>query len=301
MDMDSVDIEIRALRSLDEMRAVVELQKTYWGDDLESVVPAHMLFTLANHGGHVLAAYDGDKLVGALIGLLGTDSQDTRRPAMANLQLVSKRMIVLPEYRSHGIGYRLKMMQRDIALQMGVRLVTWTFDPLLAANARLNIRKLGAVSQQYFDNYYGSADAGGLTRRGWSDRLLVEWWVTSRRVEERIYGKRGDLTLQHYLEADTPILNPTIVTADGLPVPPDTVQLVSGSLALIEIPVDLAAVEANAMLVDTWRRSIRTVFRQMFSEGFIVTDFLSEMHQGRERAFYLLSYNGPQFEMVSMN
>ena len=41
------------------MHAVVELQKTFWGNDVESVIPAHMLFSLANYGGHVLVAYDG--------------------------------------------------------------------------------------------------------------------------------------------------------------------------------------------------------------------------------------------------
>ncbi|MDZ4764648.1 MAG: GNAT family N-acetyltransferase [Chloroflexota bacterium] len=299
--MDELDIEIKHLRALDDLRAVVELQKTYWGDDTESVVPAHMLFTLAHYGGHVLGAYVGDTLVGALIGLLGTDSQDTRRPAMANLQIVSKRMIVLPEYRGQGIGYRLKMTQRDIASQMGVRLVTWTFDPLLAANARLNIRKLGGIAHRYLENYYGTSGEGGLARLGSSDRLLVEWWVTSRRVDERIFGKRVELSLRHYLEANTTILNPTTVTADGIAVPPDITTTVGGSLALLEIPVDFIALEGNTRLAETWRRSTRAIFRQMFAEGFIVTDFLRESHEGRERAFYLMSYNGPQFEMVSMN
>jgi predicted GNAT superfamily acetyltransferase len=296
-----MNIDVKRLRALDELRAVVELQKVYWGDDPESVVPTHMLFTLAHYGGHVLGAFHGDTLVGALIGLLGTDTQDTTRPAMANLQIVSKRMIVLPSYRSSGIGYALKMAQRDIAVQMGVRLVTWTFDPLLAANARLNIRKLGGVAGRFMQDYYGTDGEGGLARGGVSDRLMVEWWVTSRRVDERIFGKRTELSLRHYLEANTPILNPTNVTDDGVPIPPDVTTSVDGSLALFEIPVDFASIEGNARLAEMWRRSSRTIFRQMFAEGFIVTDFIREVHEGRDRAFYLMSYNGPQFEMVSMN
>src|SRR3954462_12563274 len=113
-------IEIRPLRALEDMRPVVEMQKLYWGDDLESVIPAHMLFSLANHGGHVLAAFDGDKPVGVLVGFLSTHQADPPRPAMANLQIFSKRMVVLPEYRSQGIGYRLKLAQRDIALKEGI-------------------------------------------------------------------------------------------------------------------------------------------------------------------------------------
>ncbi len=67
---------IRILQKLEEMHEAVELQKTYWGMDLESVVPAHMLFSLATSGGHVLAAFDGDKMVAVLIGFLGTDVQE---------------------------------------------------------------------------------------------------------------------------------------------------------------------------------------------------------------------------------
>ncbi len=131
--------------------------------------------------------------------------QEPRRPAMANLQFVSKRMVVLPEYRGQGIGYRLKLAQRELAIAEGVRLVVWTFDPLLSLNAHLNIRKLGALCSAYSENYYGTSEEGGLTTFGMSDRLMVEWWVTNRRVEERIFGSRSDLTLSHYLEAETAI------------------------------------------------------------------------------------------------
>jgi predicted GNAT superfamily acetyltransferase len=182
---------IRLLHNLSEMHESVELQKTYWGSDLESVVPAHMLFSLATSGGHVLAAFDGDKMVAVLIGFLGTDVQEASRPAMANLRIVSKRMIVLPEYRGQGVGFKLKKRQREFAMRQGIRLVTWTFDPLLATNAHLNIRKLGAISTSYLEDYYGTSNEGGLSRVGSSDRLLVEWWVTNRRLEERISGSRG--------------------------------------------------------------------------------------------------------------
>jgi predicted GNAT superfamily acetyltransferase len=296
------DIEIRPLRALSDMRAMVELQRAYWGDETESVIPAHMLFSLANHGGHVLAAFEGDTPAGVLIGYLGTHMEDTRRPAMANLQIVSKRMVVLPEYRGQHIGYRLKLAQRDMALTQGVRLVVWTFDPLLAVNAHLNIRKLGAICPQYHEDYYGTDQDGGLTTLGSSDRLQVEWWVTGRRVEERLFGRRGDLTLSQYREADTTILNPTTMTADGLLLPAEQTTMPSTSLALLEIPLDYGAmVEKNPKLARTWRMHTRLLFKQVFAQGFIVTDFIREQFEGRDRTFYLLSYNGPQFETFRMN
>ena len=295
-------IEIRPLRSLDEMRPVVDMQKLYWGDDLESVIPAHMLFSIANHGGHVLTAFDGDRPVGVLVGFLSTNMEEPKRPAMANLQIFSKRMMVLPEYRSQGIGYRLKLAQRENAVTQGIRLVVWTFDPVLALNAHLNIRKLGGISQTYHENYYGTSGEGGLAKLGSSDRLLVEWWVTNRRVEERISGSRKDLTLSHYLDANTSILNPSALSHDGILLPAEKTTLPSGTFALLEIPTRYPILEANnPQLAQAWRMHTRKMFTQMFARGFIVTDFLTEEYESRERSFYLLSYNGPQIDSFSRN
>ncbi|MDX2160122.1 MAG: GNAT family N-acetyltransferase [bacterium] len=296
-------ITIRPLRAFDDMHAVVDLQRTYWGTNLESVIPAHMLFSLANYGGHVLTAFDGAKPIGVLVGFLGTSMDAPERPAMANLQIVSKRMVVLPEYRGHGIGYRLKLAQRDLALRQGIRLVVWTFDPLLALNAHLNIRKLGAVCPEYLVDPYGTRAEGGLAALGSSDRLQVEWWVTNRRVEERIGGNRAALTLAQYLQANTAILNPPDVTADGAVVPTAVIRQPQTALALIEIPVNYAPlITGNPDLAVAWRKHTRTVFLNALAQGFVVTDFLRENHEGRERAFYLLSYtNGRQSDSFSVN
>lgn len=296
-------LEIKPLYALSEMKAAVELQKVYWGDDVESVIPAHMLYSLANNGGHVLAAFDGERMVGVLVGFLGTNMEEQDRPAMANLQIVSKRMVILPGYRGHGIGYKLKLAQRDIAIRQGVRLVVWTFDPLLATNAHLNIRKLGGISYRYLEDYYGTSGDGGLAKLGSSDRLQVEWWVTNRRVEERINGKRGDLSLKHYLDAETMIINPSSVSHDGLPLPAETFVRPGGSLALVEIPPHFEIIQQqNPALAQAWRAHSREVFMAVLRAGFVITDFLHETFEGRERAFYLLSQtNVQQFEQVDFS
>jgi len=284
------DIQIRRLRDMDEMRRATEVQKIYWGDDPESVVPAHMLYSLVEHGGHVLAALEGERIVGVLIGFLGTNIEESHRPAMANLLIASKRMVVLPEYRSRGIGYRLKLAQRELALQQGVRLVTWTFDPLLAANAYLNIRKLGAICQTYRQDYYG-ADSLYATA-GSSDRLIAEWWVTARRVKERINGSRGDLTLTQYLEGNATLVNATRVKGDGLPTPAEQTVGATSALVLLEIPVDfMTIVKQDEALARAWRAHSREPLRGMLDAGYIATDFVREEYEGRNRAFYLLSYN----------
>ena len=293
-----MSVTIQPLYSLDDMYAAVELQKVYWGDELESVVPAHMLFSLANNGGHVLVARDGDRLVGLLVGFLGTDMREADRPAMANLRIASKRMVVLPEYRNQGLAYRLKLAQRDLAMQQGVRLIVWTFDPLLAANAHLNIRKLGAVVEEFIENYYGtSAHAGGITSLGTSDRLVVDWWVTHRRVEERISGRRRGLRLAQYLDAGTGIINPSKPGADDFARPASSLEIPKSAMVLLEIPVNYQAVmEADETLARAWRMHTRELFHLLIGRGYVVTDFVRDVYEGRDRVFYLLSPGSRGFD-----
>ncbi len=284
------DIRIQRLLRAHQLDEVVELQKTYWGHDAGNLVPRHMLYSLALHGGHVLGAYIHGRLVGFVMGFIGTDiDMDDRaaRPAMANLLIMSKRMVVLQGYRGRSIGYRLKLAQRDIALKQAIRLITWTFDPLLAANAHLNIRKLGAVAQRYAANYFGLAEGDKLR----SDRLVVEWWVTQRRAETRARGAGSHLHLKHYLDARAPIVNRAIDAGEWLK--PRAMTAVPGStFALVEIPGDFVRLEASERaLADDWRGHIREVFTQIFAAGYIITDFVSGVFEGRRRSFYLLSHH----------
>ncbi len=282
-------IQIRPIYALADMYAAVALQRAYWGDDLEAVVPAHMLFSLANNGGHVLAALDGDQMIGVLIGFLGTDN-DYDRPAAANLLMVSKRMVVLPEYRNQGLAYQLKLAQRDVALEQNIRLVTWTFDPLLAPNAHLNIRKLGAICPKFRENYYGTAAVGGITTLGTSDRLFVEWWVSDRRAKARVGEKPNTLGLQQYLDANVPLLNPTVSSTAGTPWPTENVIRATTSMVLLEIPRDFPAIiQHDQTLARAWQRHIREALQSLLDSGYIVTDFVRDEHDGRDRVFYVLS------------
>jgi len=284
--MDSIRIE--QLHRIEALQEAVELQKVYWGQTASNLVPAHMLHSLARNGGHVLGAHDGQRLVGFVMGFLGTDSDNSAadtRPAMANLLIFSKRMLVLPGYRGRNIGFRLKLAQRDIALRQAVRLITWTVDPLLAANAHLNLRKLGAIVQHFRPNYVELAGADSLR----ADRLLVEWWVTQRRASQRAQGRGSRLSLQQYLWADAPIVNPARKSGSKLS-PAAAPQFSGTSLALVEIPPDCTVLEAeDRSLATAWRQHIRHVFQRLFAQGYIITDFVSGQSDGQRRAYYVFS------------
>ncbi|MBZ0290184.1 MAG: hypothetical protein K8I30_21350, partial [Anaerolineae bacterium] len=196
----------------------------------------------------------------------------------------------------------LKLMQRDLTIRQGVRMVTWTFDPLIALNAHLNIHKLGAISHTYLEDYYGTSDEGGLVTLGSSDRLQVEWWVTNRRVDERLTGSRSELNLQHYLGANTPIANPTTADTHGTPWPSESNFASGGMFVLLEIPVNYAAiVDTDPILGRAWRLHSRDLFKRFLNQGYIVTDFLRTPYEGRDRAFYLLSHSGGQSEQFDFS
>ncbi|MCU0463961.1 MAG: hypothetical protein MUF38_05280 [Anaerolineae bacterium] len=285
----SDNLKIRLLTTLDEMYEAADLQRTFWGNDVESVVPAQMLYTIYESGGHVIGAFDGGRMVGVLIGLIGTDTAIQDRPAMANLLIASKRMVVLPEYRSGGIGYKLKLAQRDAAIRQSIRLVTWTFDPLKSPNAHLNLRKLGGVVREYKVNAYGTDDRNGLSMFGWSDRIRVQWWVTHRRVDERINGTRPDLNLRHYLDAGATLVNPSGM-ADGVTVPGDIMNTVDTSFALVEIPLDFDRIaRSEPEVAQGWQQHVRQVMLPLFNLDYFISDFLRGTIDGRERAFYLFS------------
>jgi len=104
---------------------------------------------------------------------------------------------VLPEYRNAGLGRRLKLAQRDDALERGIDRMEWTFDPLEIKNAHLNIARLGAIARRYMRNIYGPSTSplqGGLP----TDRLVVEWWLKSERVRRAL----GEETTEQATVAD---------------------------------------------------------------------------------------------------
>ena len=101
-------------------------------------------------------------------------------PAAAYLH--SHMLAVRKQYRNGGLGRRIKLFQREEALRHGFELIEWTFDPLEIKNAYLNIEKLGAIARRYTINQYGITTSplqGGLP----TDRLIAEWWLKSKRVE----------------------------------------------------------------------------------------------------------------------
>lgn len=167
-------LELRALTTIPEFEEAVELQKVIWGFADIELLPRR-LFVVANKiGGQTLGAFDGSRMVAFLIAIPGVKSK-------GSYYLHSHMLGTLKEYRDRGLGKKLKLMQREDALQRGFQLVEWTFDPLEIKNAFFNIERLGAIVRRYVPNQYGTTSShlhGGLP----TDRCVAEWWIDSPRV-----------------------------------------------------------------------------------------------------------------------
>ena len=285
---------IRRLTTIDECRQVEELQREVWRLDDVDVTPAHLLVTFAKNGGVVLGAYamvDGrEQMIGCVLGFLGTREghYGPEAPAQVKLKHCSHQLGVLPEWQSRGVGYALKLAQREAVRAQALRLITWTFDPLESRNAHLNIAKLGAVCNTYLANLYGEL-RDELNRGLPTDRFQVDWWIASKRVEMRLSRRRPPLTRDLYRQAGTPLLNEAGFDPRGLPTPTDSVRRLEDDHALVEFPALFQDVKRlDPALARAWRTQTRAIFVNAFVSGYTVIDMLYE-RGAAARAFYVLT------------
>jgi len=293
--MSSRDFVIRPLASIEDFRACEEIQRQTWGPGDAEVVPLNMLLAAARNGGVALGAFAGDEMIGFVFGILGASSRfGPEAPAAVKLKHHSHMLAVLPEWRNEGVGYALKLAQREAARAQGLRLMTWTYDPLESRNALLNIAKLDAVCNTYVRDYYGEMRDElnvGLP----SDRFQVDWHIASKRVATRLSGQRGRLEREHFISAGAALLNPATFDAHALPRPPESVAELTTDLALVEIPADFQSLKrADKALALAWRLQTREIFEGAFARGYMVTDFVFE--SASRRGFYVLIRTEPDAE-----
>ena len=280
---------IKILDTPEELTLVEELQRAVWPGSETDVVPAHVFIAAVHNGGLVIGVFAGEQLVGFVFGFPGLDTTpDGPRPKHC-----SHMMGIRPGYRDAGLGFVLKRAQWQMVRHQGLDHVTWTYDPLLSRNARLNIAKLGAVCNTYRRSEYGEMRDGlnvGLP----SDRFQVDWWINTRRVERRL-GKRarGALKLDNFSQADLQPLYTPQTLPSGLPQPPEHFSSLTERLALAEIPADFNGLkETDFALARDWRFFSREVFETAFASGYLITDFVHDAG----RSFYVLAHGESTLE-----
>jgi predicted GNAT superfamily acetyltransferase len=257
----------RPFETPEDAAACVALQSEIWGAAFADQVPASLLRVATTIGGLAIGAFDASgTLVGFVFSLAGVrDGEPIHWSHM---------LAVRESARGAGVGRRLKEMQRAELARRGIARILWTFDPLQARNAHLNINRLGVRVIDYVENMYGIT-ASPLHHGLATDRLVV-MLPTSPAVDAHPAPPRN-------MNGGIPILTPFPRAGDVTIDLEDT----AAPVVMIEIPSDLQQVVTTTPAVATvWRLSTRGSFLRALRSGYQVVGLRRDA--ATDRAFYVL-------------
>lgn len=222
-------IQVRKLETITEQNLGRHIFDETWPMDAGTEITPNLLQAMVHSGAYLSGAFIDEKCVGAAFAFPSTTN---------GLHLHSHMTAVLDGYRDQGIGYALKIDQWFWAKKNNYKEITWTFDPLVARNAKLNLTKLGVDISNYYPNFYGDMP-DALNAGDESDRLMASWKVI------------GDQPVPRSM-----ILNP------------------SDTDTLIKIPEDIVAIRGKDISENLkWRHKVRAEFMQVFEKSGKVVGF----------------------------
>lgn len=249
------ELEYRTITTAQQMVEMEDLQRSIWG--ASSISPVPQLMAAIHNGGVVIAAYHECLPVGFCYGFAGFKE--------GKAHLCSHMLGILPEYRDWGIGKQLKLCQREWAMEYGYEKMTWTFDPLEARNAYLNLCKLGGTVKTYLESYYGDM-ADGINKGMPSDRFLLEWNLGSERVNSSLSGgpveKREWRGFPLVLDWEMNLQQPRPVIRPGLGEDAGILLSVPSAIQKMKQEDPGTAME--------WRLALRSLCKEAFSQGYVI-------------------------------
>ena len=222
-------IHVQKLIDSQDFESARKIFDITWSMDAGTEITPNLLQAMVHSGSYLSGAFINNKIVGAAFAFPATND---------GLHLHSHMTAVLLEFRDKGIGYALKIDQWNWAKKKNYSHLSWTFDPLVRRNAKLNIAKLGVDISAYHPNFYGDMP-DALNAGDESDRLMVSWStdINAPKARELIINQEpGDI--------------------------------------LIEIPEDIVAIRSkNQSESMKWRRQVREQFMAAFEKNGKVIGF----------------------------
>jgi predicted GNAT superfamily acetyltransferase len=268
----------RPLETAADYQAGVELQRATWGQDFGEAVPGSILKINQKVGGVSAGVFDpGGRMLAFVFGLTGLQGDPPRRVHWSHM------LAVHPDARDHHLGTRLKLYQREVLFPLGVEEIQWTYDPLEARNAHLNLNRLGAVVIDYVEDMYDDDLGSELARGIGTDRFIVSWAIQSDRIAGRVAdlaaGRKPDPGPDAERYSDAPVANPADPAALALPDAPRV---------RVEIPVSIQTLKAeDEERAHAWRLSTRRAFEEYMGRGYRVETFWRDPRE--QRCFYGLA------------
>lgn len=253
-------MHVRELDSIEDFAACVALQHLTWGADSETV-PVSLLCGAMHVGGLAVGAFGPDgRLLGFVFGLAGTEH---------GVEVHWSHMLAVREdARGAGIGGTLKEWQRAELACRGVARIYWTFDPLQARNAHLNLNRLGARVIEYVVDMYG------VTRSPLHLGMATDRFIVMSDVSDA----QRNTPETSFAAGELPVFTPFPQARDTLP---------AGMLspALIEIPWDIQQiVTTSPEIARRWRVATREHFQRVLQHGYTISALRRDV--ARRRAFY---------------
>ena len=243
---------VEMMHDIADMRAVGAVLDSIWhADNGAPEVEPRLMVAFAESGGYVAGVrVDGD-LVGAAVGF-------PRHPTGLHSHIAG----VLPTHAGRGVGRALKLHQRAWCLDRDISLITWTFDPLVARNAHLNLARLGVLAPHYLVDHYGPMH-DALNSDDPSDRLLVSWHLVAPRPGEPPPGPAHTLL-------DDRSGEPFLALE---PVPPGTDRV------LVAVPADIEGLRrSDPPLARRWRLAVREALHGRMQAGWQIEGFRLDHH-----------------------
>ncbi len=179
-------IVIRRVETLGEYEECHAIQEEIWGAGFRELVPPTILLVAQKLGGVCAGAFAADgRMLGFVFGMTGLRD--------GKLAHWSDMLAVRVEARGEHLGARLKHHQRELVRTVGVEAMYWTFDPLVARNAHLNLNWLGARVAEYVPDMYGSRTGSPLHGSLPTDRFVMAWDLTRDAVSRPEPSRPGVL------------------------------------------------------------------------------------------------------------
>jgi predicted GNAT superfamily acetyltransferase len=259
-------VTVRSLDSLADLEAAVAVFDEIWEPDSgNSSIRLDLLRAMTKAGNYASGAFDvaSGELLGACVGFFGP-------PAHAELH--SHIAGVLPAGLRRSVGFALKVHQRWWALRHDVRVIAWTYDPLIRRNAYFNLVKLGARPTEYLRNFYGVMDdaINGGTE---TDRMLVRWDLLSPMTAEASAGRPAAASFDVERARGAVVA----LSADAAGYPVSGPPMAGGSASrrfLVGVPADIEAMRlSDPALAAAWRTALRDVLSPLLADGARVTGF----------------------------
>jgi predicted GNAT superfamily acetyltransferase len=261
--------EIRSLLTHAELAACVALQRETWGRRFTDIVPPTILRITQRLGGVSAGAFDpSGAMLGFVFGVTGVEQ--------GRIVHWSDMLAVRPEARDLGIGRALKEHQREVVRALGAETMYWTYDPLQARNANLNLNVLGVRVVEYIEDMYGKTDSD-LHRGLGTDRFVVAWDLAA--FGSGVVPERARATGW----GQTPLLNP-----EGSGAPTSVERALDGHGSVrVQIPADIGTVQARSLdEAAGWRASTRAAIAHALASGFEISGFIRD--DAASRGYYLM-------------